>query len=204
MKSRLESFAALAWIGAVLVSGCSLDQMATGARVKPFSPSEAFADRSSARPPVPFTVARGHLDEDDLLYRGEIDGRTADLFPFPITHGDLARGRERFDIHCSPCHGRTGEGDGIVVQRGFMAPPSYFTARLREAPAGHFFQVITDGHGAMASYADQIAVPDRWRIVAYIRALQLSRSLRVSDLSQEERRRLESAAPPGPGEGGSR
>jgi len=167
---------------ALSLAGCSLDQMAEHSKLRPFAPSPAFSDHSSARPPVPGTVARGQLDADDFLYRGEENGRVVDRFPFAITRADLQRGRERFEINCSPCHGRTGLGYGMVAARGFSPPPSYLAPRLLQAKVGHLYQVISNGYGAMASYGDQVSVEDRWRIVAYIRALQLSRRVKVAEL----------------------
>jgi mono/diheme cytochrome c family protein len=110
--------------------------------------------------------------------------------PPPVTEALLRRGQQRFDIYCAPCHGRTGDGGGIVVARGFPAPPSYFTERLRDAAIGHFYDVITHGHGAMFSYADRVSPADRWAIVAYIRALQASMTAHVAELSPEARRAL--------------
>ena len=192
MKSKLNiPRIFLVALGLSVLSACSLDQMASGSRLRPYQGSPVFPDGNSARLPVPGTVARGELDGDDLLFRGEIEGKVADRFPFRITREDLERGKVRFEINCSPCHGRTGLGDGMVVARGFSAPPSYFSERILREKAGHFFQVMTNGYGAMASYGDQVLVKDRWRITAYIRALQLSRFLKVSDLSPAARASLD-------------
>ena len=119
-------------------------------------------------------MPRGFLHEDELLYTGKVGSDMATTFPFAITRADLDRGQERFNIYCAPCHGRTGEGNGMVVQRGFKAPPSYHIDRLRTAPVGYFFDVITNGFGAMPDYSAQVTPEDRWLIVAYIRALQLT------------------------------
>jgi hypothetical protein len=154
----------------------------------PLRESTFFADSRSARPFVPGTVARGQLREDSLLYTGKIDGADATVFPFPITGRVMARGRERFDIFCSPCHGLAGYGDGMIVQRGFPAPPSYHTRRLRAAPAQHFVDVITNGYGVMYSYAARVPPRDRWAITAYIRALQLSQSARVASVPEAQER----------------
>ncbi len=159
-------------------------------KYKPDEPSSFFDDGRSERQPVPGTVARGHLEDDELLYQGKIDGRIADEFPFPITREDLQRGRDRFEIFCAPCHDYTGSGRGMIVQRGFQRPPSYHIERLRQAPVGHFFDVMTNGYGAMHSYASQVPVKDRWRIAAYIRALQLSQSATLADLPASDRERL--------------
>ena len=118
-------------------------------------------------------LARGTV-ELTLLHTGKVDGQDATLFPFPVDQALMARGQERFNIYCSPCHGQTGTGDGMVVRRGYRHPPSFADDRLRQAPVGHFFDVMTNGWGAMPSYAQQVSVEDRWRIVAYLRALQLS------------------------------
>jgi mono/diheme cytochrome c family protein len=164
-------------------------------RLEPLQRSELFADGQAARPPLQGTVARGELEDDELLYRGTLAGRPADLFPFAITAADLQRGRERFEIHCVPCHGLLGDGQGVVVQRGLRAPPSYHQARLRAAPAGYFFGVISQGFGTMLGYAADIHPRDRWRIVAYIRALQLSQNARLDQLSPEARAQLDREGP---------
>ena len=173
----------------VLIAGCRLD-MHLQPRYDAEAPSTFFADGRSAREPVTGTVARGELRVDDLLYRGQINGEVADTFPFAIGATDLARGRERFNIYCAPCHGYTGSGDGMIVRRGFPIPPSFHIDRLRAAPAGHFFEVITNGFGLMYGYASRISPEDRWRIGAYIRALQLSEHASVADLPPAEAQRL--------------
>jgi mono/diheme cytochrome c family protein len=152
-----------------------------------------FADQQSARPLVPGTVARGQLNDDLLLQTGKIDGKDAEVFPFPIDAAVMARGQERFNIYCSPCHGRTGAGDGMVVRRGYRRPPPYNEPRLRQAAVGHFVDVMTNGFGAMPDHAAQVAPPDRWAIAAYIRALQLSSSATLNDVPAEDRQKLESS-----------
>ncbi len=171
------------------VEGCRLD-MHTEPRYDPLSPSTLFSDGRSERPMVPGTVARGHLRTDELLYTGRINGQLANVFPFPITKADLERGRQRYDIYCTPCHDYAGTGDGMIVRRGFPAPPSYHIARLVNAPVGHFFDVMTNGYGTMYSYADRVSVKDRWRIAAYIRALQLSENATLNEVPQNERLKL--------------
>lgn len=136
--------------------------------------SDFFPDGQSARPLVANTVARGHLDDDALLTTGKEGENDTTVFPFPVTDQVMARGQERFNIYCSPCHGRTGNGDGMVVRRGYRRPPMFSEERLRTMPVGHFFDVITNGFGAMPDYQAQIPVADRWAIVAYLKALQLS------------------------------
>jgi hypothetical protein len=151
-------------------------------RFKPLAESDFYADLRSARPPVEGTVARGQLHEDSYLYTGKVGNNPGDYMPFPVTEDVLARGHERFNIYCAPCHSRLGDGNGMIVQRGFRAPPSYHTERLRKAPLGYFFDVIRNGFGAMPEYASQIPARDRWTIVAYIRALQLSQQATSSDV----------------------
>jgi cbb3-type cytochrome c oxidase subunit III len=159
-------------------------------KYKPLDPCGFFGDGRSARPPVPGTVARGQLRIDEAKFTGKVNGVPVNAFPFPITRSDLELGRERYEIYCSPCHDYTGSGRGLVVQRGFPAPPSYHLDRLRSAPVGHFFDVMTSGYGTMYSYADRISPEDRWRIVAYIRALQLSENGTLNDVPEKDRAKL--------------
>lgn len=159
-------------------------------RYQPLSASQFFNDGRSARPPVPGTVARGELRINERMYTGKVNGLPVDSFPFPVTRQDLERGRERYNIYCAPCHDSTGSGRGMIVERGFPAPPSYHMDRLRNTPAGHFFDVMTRGYGTMYSYADRISPEDRWRIAAYIRALQLSRHATINDVPENERAKL--------------
>ena len=153
--------------------------------------SSFFADGQSARPLVAGTVARGQLNEDPLLYDGKEGEEDATIFPFPVDEKVMARGQERFNIYCSPCHGRTGDGDGMIVRRGYRRPPSLADERLRDAPVGHFFDVITNGFGAMPDYAAQIKPEDRWAITAYVRALQLSAYATLEDVPAAERGKLD-------------
>jgi mono/diheme cytochrome c family protein len=159
-------------------------------RYNPLAPSNFFADGRSERPVVPGTVAHGAPPFGDPLYTGRVNGEVLERIPVPITRELLERGRERFDIYCSPCHGRTGDGRGMIVRRGFRQPPSYHIQRLLNAPDGHFFEVITKGFGEMYSYADRVAPADRWAVIAYIRALQLSQAARLDDVPSPERGRL--------------
>ena len=172
-------------IFSALLLGCRQD-MHVQPRYEPEDPSTFFADGRSERQPVEGTVARGQLRSDELLYTGRIDGAVANMFPFLITGADLSRGRERYNIYCSPCHDYTGSGNGMIVQRGFPAPPSFHIERLRQAPAGHFFEVMTNGLGRMYSYASRVSPDDRWRIAAYIRALQLSQHGSMADVPASE------------------
>jgi hypothetical protein len=168
--------------------------MSSQPRYNPLSESDFFGDLQSARPLPADTVARGHLREDSLFFTGKEKGSFVDLFPFAIDAAGLKRGRERYGIFCAVCHGLAGRGDGLVVMRGYRLPPSFHLDRLRQQPAGYFFDVITNGFGGMPDYAAQIPVADRWRIVAYVRALQLSENMSVSDVPQEKKVELESGA----------
>ncbi len=142
---------------------------------EPLEYSSFFADGRSSRPLVEGTVARGHLRADDRIYRGlEADGSFVAQNPLVVDAALLSRGRNRFEIYCTPCHGRVGDGQGMVVQRGYKQPSSYHIDRLRGVEDGYFYDVITNGFGKMSSYASQVKPRDRWAIVAYIRALQLS------------------------------
>jgi mono/diheme cytochrome c family protein len=166
----------------VLLTGCRLD-MHVQPRQNPLSRSDFFTDQRSERPPVEGTVARGQLREDAYLYTGKIGNSLGDYMPFPVTKEVLERGRERYNIYCAPCHSRVGDGNGFIPARGFpRKPPSYHIERLRTAPLGHFYDVITSGFGIMPDYASQIPPQDRWKIVAYIRALQLSQGATAADV----------------------
>ena len=201
MKRRTQLAALIApWRGiactcliAMLVAGCRLD-MHIQPKYLPYEPTNFFGDGRSERQPVTGTVARGQLRLDELLYTGKENGVLADKFPFPITRADLERGRERYNIYCTPCHDYTGQGDGMIVQRGFPPPPSFHIERLRTAPAGHFFDVMTNGFGSMYSYAARVEPEDRWRIAAYIRVLQASRHGTIDDVPLAERQTLTQSA----------
>jgi mono/diheme cytochrome c family protein len=184
-------FAVWTAVAVLAVCGCT-QHMEDQPRYKPYAKSTFFSDGLSAREPVPGTVARGQLRLDTHLYEGKVDGKLAQTFPEPIDRAMLERGRERFGIFCSPCHDRVGTGGGMVVLRGFPAPPSLHIERLRKAPPGHFFDVMTNGLGRMPSYKSQIPVRDRWAIVAYVRALQLSQHADEGDLTDADRKQLES------------
>jgi mono/diheme cytochrome c family protein len=165
-----------------LIAGCRQD-MHNQPKYRGLRPSEFFADGSSARPLVEGTVARGTLQEDEAFFTGKIDKATVKEFPIPIDEAVLNRGEERYNIYCSPCHDKTGGGNGMVIQRGFARqPPSYHIDRLRQADVGYFYDVITNGFGVMPDYRAQIAPRDRWAIVAYIRALQYSQHAPSSDV----------------------
>jgi mono/diheme cytochrome c family protein len=184
--------AVVATVAIVIVgsAGCRQD-MHDQPKYQPLERSTFFLDQQASRSPVAETVARGELRDDTLLYTGKVDGSDALFFPFRIDAPVMARGQERFNIYCSPCHGRTGMGNGMVVQRGYRRPPSFADERLRQAPIGHFFDVMTNGFGAMPDYAAQIRPADRWAIIAYLRALQLSAHAAMDDVPVAERGRLE-------------
>ncbi len=165
-----------------LTAACRLD-MHVQPRQNPLSRSDFFPDQRSERPPVEGTVARRQLHEDTYFYTGKIGNNPGDMMPFPVTKEVLDRGRERFNIYCAPCHSRLGDGNGFVPSRGFSRkPPSFHIVRLQKAPLGYFFDIMTEGFGIMPDYASQIPPQDRWDIVAYIRALQLSQNATMSDV----------------------
>src|SRR5438067_5453521 len=168
---------------ALVLAGCRQD-MHDQPRYKPLAQSDFYADMRSARAPVEGTVARGQLREDTYFYAGKVGENAGDYMPFPVTADVLARGQERFNIYCAPCHSRVGDGNGVIPQRGYRHPPSYHIERLRKAPLGYFVDVMTNGFGAMPPYAEQIPPRDRWCIVAYVRALQLSQDATMSDVPQ--------------------
>jgi mono/diheme cytochrome c family protein len=171
--------------------GCHSD-MYEQPRYEPLEASDFFEDGRSARPLVPGTIRYGDPPGEDVLHTGRnADGQLAQELPQPLTKGLLERGQERFEIYCAVCHSRSGDGNGMIVQRGYRQPPTYHSDRLRGAPIGHFFDVMTNGFGAMPSYADQVPVDDRWAIAAYIRALQLSQFATIDDVPPNSRQRLE-------------
>jgi mono/diheme cytochrome c family protein len=166
---------------ALALAGCRQD-MHNQPKYRPLRPSTFFADGSSARPQVEGTVARGALQEDEAFFSGKVGTAVVKELPFPIDAKVLDRGQERFNIFCAPCHDRTGGGNGMVVQRGYRQPPSFHIDRLRQAEAGHFFDIMTNGFGMMPDYKAQVDARDRWAIVAYIRALQASQQATRADV----------------------
>jgi mono/diheme cytochrome c family protein len=200
LRRNVRQWAPAAIVGISLaVAGCRQD-MHDAPRYEPLEATTFFADGQSARQPIVNTIARGQLREDRHLDEGIVDGRPAETFPMPITDEVMKRGQERFNVFCSPCHGRTGEGNGMIVQRGFRQPPSYHEDRLRNAPVGYFFDVMSHGFGAMQDYSAQVPVADRWAIAAYIRALQLSQRATVEDVPAERRPELDQPAGAAAGE----
>ena len=181
-------------IALACVAGACRQDMHDAPRYEPLEASTLFIDGRSSRMLVPNTVARGTLREDEHLFQGTIGGQLTDTFPIPVTADTLARGRERFNVFCSPCHGRTGVGNGMVVQRGFRAPASFHDERLRAAPVGYYVNVQTNGFGAMSDYSAQVVPADRWAIAAYIRVLQLSQRAGVNDVPADRRGELDQPA----------
>jgi len=181
------------------LAACRQD-MHDAPRYEPLEASTFFSDGHSARTLVANTVARGQLREDEHFYTGKVGGQLATEFPMPVTTEVMARGQERFNVFCAPCHGRTGDGTGMIVQRGFRQPPSYYEDRLVNAPVGYLFDVMTVGFGAMQDYSAQVPPADRWAIAAYIRALQFSRRGSMNDVPADRREELDRspASPPPP------
>ena len=165
----------------VVLAGCRQD-MHDQPKFKPLAMNTFYPDDRSARPLVEGTVAREDERADQYFYTGKINGQAGTELPFPLTPAVLERGRERYNIYCSPCHSEIGDGNGMIVQRGYRHPPSFHTQALRNAPLGHFYDVITNGFGAMPDYSAQVPTPDRWAIAAYIRVLQLSQNANTADL----------------------
>ena len=173
------------------MSGCRPD-MYNQPRYKTYAEDNFFRDGASARPLPPHTVARGHAELDTEYFQGKTaDGKLVETLPEKVTPELLERGRQRYDIYCSVCHDRTGDGHGMIVQRGFPSPPSYHTDRLRTAPIGHFYDVIANGYGVMYPYAARVEPADRWAIAAYIRTLQLARNGRLDGVPGEARPTLQ-------------
>ena len=192
-RGRAVSFGLL--VCAMLsLAGCRLD-MQVQPYYRPLAQSNFFADKRAARPIIAGTVARGELANDSYFQTGKIGSTDGDFMPFPVTAEVLARGQQRFNIYCSPCHSEVGDGNGMIVQRGYQRPPSYHTDRLRKAPIGYFFDVITNGYGKMPDYATQVQPADRWAIAAYIRALQLSQGATKADVPAGEQ--VATQPPPG-------
>jgi len=179
--------------GAVLLAGCDRQDMYEQPKYEPLQKSDFFGDDRSARPLVADTVARSELRTNTAFYTGKVGTNLVTELPVPVTKDLLLRGQERFDIFCSPCHDRTGNGNGMIVQRGLRPPPSYHIDRLRQAPIGHFFDVMSNGIGAMQDYSAQITPEDRWAIAAYIRTLQFSENARPADVPPAQLKKLEEA-----------
>ena len=173
-----------------VLSGCS-QKMADSGAFKPLDPAHFFADGRSSRNIVPGTIPHSNNPLESSYITGLLNGVPVSKYPMKVTKDILLRGQERFNIYCAVCHGRDGYGQGIVVKRGFIPPPSYHIDRLRNSPPGYFVEVITSGKGAMYSYASRVAPRDRWAIAAYIQALQLSQNAKLSDVPDDDKRALE-------------
>ncbi len=170
-------------------SACRQD-MHDQPRAEPFEESDFFGDRRSVRPAVAGTIARGHLRLDEHFYTGKIDGALATTFPTAVTIEMLKRGQERYDIYCAPCHSKTGDGLGMIVQRGMKQPESFHSQRLLDVEVGHYFDVVTNGFGNMYSYEERIDPADRWAIAAYVRALQMSQGANLAELPESDQQRI--------------
>lgn len=191
MLKLLEKLMMLTSVAIFAIAGCR-QQMADQPHQRPLEPSNFFDDGMASRPVEPGTVARAGKEQNGLRFHSKVDGKLVDTFPFEVTMEVLARGQERYEIFCSPCHDRLGTGQGMIVRRGFTPARSFHDPRLRDAPAGHFFEVITQGFGQMPSYANQLSEQDRWAVIAYIRALQFSRNVRLDQLPPEDRAKMKS------------
>lgn len=181
-------------LGALAASCLIVSACAGNHRDQPYEeaqePSQFFADNRATRPFVENTVAQGAGRNEEDLYEGTQNGRVVNAFPFPVTRRVLEQGQQQYNAHCLPCHGYAGYGDGMIVRRGYSRPPSYHIDRLRQETLGHYYNVIANGYGAMPAYADQVYPRDRWAIIAYIRALQLSQNANVDELPADVRERL--------------
>ena len=175
-----------------VLTGCAMT-LREQPRFETYEASTFFADGASARPQVADTVARGQLHLDEHLYAGRLNGRLAETFPFPVTAAVLKRGQERYDIYCTPCHGAVGDGTGIVTEYGMRQPTSFHDPDLIAEPVGYYFDLISNGTRVMPSYASRIKPADRWAIVAYIRALQLSQNANLADVPDADRPQLDQA-----------
>ena len=198
VRINWQSLLLILAVGLPAVAGCHVD-MWVQPKVKPQQESDFFSDGQGSRQMIAHTVARGHLREDEAFYTGMLGGKLVEEIPMPITRKDLERGQERFNIFCSPCHSRIGDGNGMIAQRGFALrkkPGNYHSKRLRKMAIGHFYDVITNGHGAMYSYAQRVEPPDRWRIAAYIRVLQRSQDATKADVPEEMVDELNGVAKP--------
>lgn len=180
---------ALALAGGMFVCGCRQD-MHNQPKYVTYRSSEFFPDGLSERQQVAGTVARDQLNEDSYFYTGKINGKVGDVFPFPVTMAVMERGHERYDIYCSPCHSRVGDGEGMIVKRGYRRAINFHDPRIQAETVGHYFDIISHGYGAMPDYAAQIAPADRWAIAAYIRALQYAQNGTMADIPSDRRGEL--------------
>ncbi len=196
-SARALGVLGIALLGALALTGCRVPQMmAEQPQYDPLEKSDFFPDGASSRPLVEGTVDRDSREPNELFDTGKENGEYSDKFPFPVTAEVMARGHERFDIYCSMCHGRLGDGDGMIPSRGLKRPPSFHTDRLRGMKNGYFFDVDSNGFGVMPAYRTMIPPEDRWAIVAYVRALQVSQNASIADVDPADRAKLESGAAP--------
>lgn len=191
-RARFARAGAIGVVSLLALTGCKWN-MEEQPKMLPDQPTPYFPQEPADRLPVPHTVQAGSFNDDPAFNTGMVNGALVTAFPVAVTPALVARGQEEFDINCSMCHGRDGYGAGIVVERGFPPPPSYHIDRLRQAPVGHFFDVITHGYGAMYPFGSRIEPADRWAIVAYIRALQYSQDAPAAQLTAQDRAKLEAA-----------
>ena len=193
LRPRFVNLAGLVLVASTALAGCRQD-MHNGPNYEVYEANPQFADGRASRDLPVGTVARGQLRDDDAYYTGKVDGVFTATFPFEVSAADLQRGQDRFTIYCTPCHGQLGDGKGMVVQRGLRQAATYHQDRLRAIAPGYFYDVITNGFGAMQGYAEQIPPRDRWLIAAYVRALQLSQNATVEDVPAADRGRLNAPA----------
>jgi hypothetical protein len=189
MLKLLAKLMMLTSVAIFAIAGCR-QQMADQPHQRPLEPSNFFDDGMASRPVEPGTVARAGQEQNGARFDSKVDGKLVDAFPFEVTMEVLGRGQDRYEIFCSPCHDRLGTGQGMIVRRGFTPARSFHDPRLRDAPAGHFFEIMTQGFGQMPSYANQLSERDRWAVIAYIRALQFSRNVRLDQLPPEDRAKM--------------
>lgn len=190
-----SSFLLVAFLTAACNSSGSLQIMGEQPRYDPYQASNFYANGMSARPVVSDTVTFMQPLTNTLLYQGTVNGALATTFPFAITDAVMERGQQRYNIYCAPCHGALGDGQGVVAQRGFCCPANFHTDTLRAAPVGHFFDVMTNGFGRMPSYGELIPARDRWAIIAYVRALQLSQHATLDDVPSDQKNKLGNTTP---------
>jgi len=183
----------LAFAPALLILTACHRNMQEQPKFLPDQQNHDFSNEQVDRKPVEHTVPRGPVDDGSVFYTGQTGQALATTFPVPVTLDLVKQGKEAFNINCSVCHGRDGYGEGIVVQRGFPQPPSFHSERLRNAPVGHFFQVITHGYGVMYPFGSRITPQDRWAIISYIRALQFSQNARTDQMEPSDKTQLEKA-----------
>jgi mono/diheme cytochrome c family protein len=191
----MKSFSWMLIAIALLTTAACRQDMHDQPKYEPLERNDFFDDQRASRPFVEGTVARGHLRDNPQYYEGKIGDQPVTTFPIEVTEDLVRRGQSRYNIFCTPCHDPLGTGLGMIVRRGFKRPPSFHIDRLQQSPPGYFYDVITNGFGQMSNYAEQVPVRDRWAIVAYVRALQLSQHATINDVPAEKRTELEASKP---------